>query len=213
MIQSGLPSAAEVARTLRDIRAGPEFESFDQGLLARFLAWGWARFMEWLDRVLPDIPRGLSEPLAALVLAALVGAAVFAAARWRSGRRPTPAYGDPDDVREEPRTAGDWLRLAAARARAMEYRRAATALYQGFVLTLDGRGAVAFHPSKTPGEYVLEAGAAGVVDGPRLTDVGAFMRRFETMAFGHRPPTSPDYRRLERLARRMGCDVAGEADA
>ena len=64
-----------------------------------------------------------------------------------------------------------------------------------------------FHPSKTPGEYALEAaGGAGIDEGEKA-DTASFIRSFQELAFGHRAPTSSGYRDLERLAGGIGCEV------
>ena len=212
MPQEQLPSADEVSRALADILSGPDFESFEGSLLVRLLSQLWTRFWEWIGRFFPDIPETQAELLTVLVVATCIGAISFVVLRWLPKGNPQSARRDPDALPDELRTAGDWLRIAAERARSAEYRHAATALYQGFVLTLERRGAVDFHPSKTPGEYALEAAGGGVINERETTDATTFIRSFQQLAFGHEAPTSSGYHGLEELAERVGCEVTDNAD-
>ena len=211
MFQERLPSAGEVSRTLADILRGPDFQSFDGAPLAQALTRLWDRFWDWIGGMFPEISDAWVEALATVIAAVCLVAVAVAVLRMLPRRSPEPARRDPGDVPPERRTARDWLRIATERARAAEYRDAATALYQGFVLTLDGRGAVDFHPSKTPGEYALEAAAGDGIGEREKAGATTFMRSFQKLAFGHDTPTPSGYRGLERLAGRAGCDVSRDA--
>lgn len=205
MQQEQLPSAEEVSRTLADILSGPEFESFESGLLASVLGRLWTRFWEWIAGIFPDIPAPESELLTVLivVIACTVVSLLVLRLLPDSHRRSTRR--DPDAMPDQLRSAGDWLRVARERAHARQYRRAATALYQGLVLTLERKGAVVFHPSKTPGEYALEAAGGGAIDEREKADATTFIRSFQKLAFGHQAPTRSGYHGLEKLAERTGC--------
>lgn len=207
MFQEQLPSAEEVSRTLADILGEPDFQAFESGLPGRVLTELWMRFWDWVGGLFPGISETQAELLTVLIVAVCLGAVVFAVVRSLPKTGPRSARRDPDAVSEERRTARDWLRIAAARARASEYRHAATALYQGFVLTLERRGTVDFHPSKTPGEYALEAAGDGVVDEGGKADITRFIRSFQEFAFGQETPDSAGYRGLEHLAGQVGCEV------
>lgn len=211
MFQEQLPSAEEVSRTLADILGGPEFRSFEGGLWSRGLTELWLRFQGWVRGMLPDISDAQAELLTALIAVVCLGAVAFIVARSLPRTATRSARRDPDAVPDERRTARDWLRIAAGRARASEYRHAATALYQGFILTLERGGAVDFHPSKTPGEYALEAAGGGVIDERQKADATGFIRSFQELAFGQETPTPSDYRGLEQLAGRVGCEVTRDA--
>ena len=213
MPQQQLPSAEEVSRTLADILSGPDFESFEAGLLERLLGQLWSRFWEWIDRILPDIPETGGGLLPALIIATCLGAIWFVALRFLPERNAEASRRDPDAVPDELRTAADWLRVAAERARGAEYRYATTALYQGFVLTLERKGALAFHPSKTPGEYAMEAAEGRAIDEREKADTTTFIRTFQGLAFGHEAPTPSGYEGLEELAERVGCALPGNAGA
>jgi len=157
-----LPEADEVSEVLREILAGSEFATFRQNPLARLL--------DWVDRTLQYLWRWLRESLgdqgAAEIVTVVIVAAVAVLAVYLA-RRYAPEWlrgGDGDRgeaAPETPVTAREWFRLATDRAGRGELRPAATALYQGFLLTLDGQGALSFHSSKTPGDYALEMARGG----------------------------------------------------
>ena len=211
MFQEQLPSADEVSRTLADILAGPEFQAFEGGLSSRVLAELWLRFWDWVRGMFPGISESQAELLTVVVATVCLGAVAYVVLRALPQTGPQSARRDPEAVPDERRSARDWLRIAAERARASEYRHAATALYQGFVLTLERRGAVDSHPSKTPGEYALEVAGGEVIDERAKDDAANFIRSFQELAFGQETPTSSGYRGLEQLADHVGCEVTGEA--
>ena len=211
MLQEQLPSAEEVSRTLADILAGPEFQAFEGGLSSRVLAELWVRFWDRVRGMFPGISESQAELLTVVVAAVCLGAVALIVLRSLPQTGPQSARRDPGAVPDEHRTARDWLRIAAERARATEYRHAASALYRGFVLTLERRGAVDCHPSKTPGEYALEAAGGAVIDEREKAGAARFIRSFQELAFGSETPTSAGYRGLEQLAGQMGCEVNREA--
>ena len=211
MFQDQLPSAEEVSRTLADILSGPDFEAFAGGLLIRMLSQLWMRFRDWVRGFFPDVSDAQAEFLTVLIPVVCLGAVAFVVLRSLPQANPQSTRRDPDAVPDELRTASDWLRIAAERAGDSEYRHAATALYQGLILTLERRGAVDVHPSKTPGEYGLEAAGGGVINEREKADATAFIHLFQELAFGHETPTPSGYRGLEALAERVGCTVTGRA--
>ena len=212
MFQEQLPSAEDVSRTLADILAGPEFQAFEGALSSRVLAELWVRLWDWVRGMFPGISESQAELLTVVVAAVCLGAVAYVVLRALPQTGPQSARRDPEAVPDERRTARDWLRIAGERARAAEYRHAATALYQGFVLTLERRGAVDFHPSKTPGEYALEVAGGGVIDEGEKAGTANFIRSFQELAFGQETPTLSGYRGLERLAGQAGCEGAPEAE-
>lgn len=212
MFQEQLPSADEVSRTLADILGGPEFQAFEGGLQRRVLAELWVRLWDWVRGMFPGISETQAELLTVVVAAVCLGAVAYVVLRSLPQTGPQSTPRDPAAVPDKHRSARDWLRIAGERARAADYRHAATALYQGFVLTLERRGAVDFHPSKTPGEYALEAAGGGVIDEREKAETANFIRSFQELAFGPETPTPAGYRGLERLAGQAGCEGAPEAE-
>ncbi|MDE2980738.1 MAG: DUF4129 domain-containing protein [Gemmatimonadota bacterium] len=207
-----LPEPGEVARTLREILAGPEFVTFGEPGRWQFLTWIWQKLVEiwiWLQRLTGDGIEGVAEilvivvPLVVLVVAALVVS--------RHGRGLLPGHqGDDPGLTAEgpPRKAGEWLSMASERAIRGELRPAATALYQGFLLTLEQQGTLSFHNSKTPGDYALEL-ARGRAAAREPTSPGSrFLTAFQDFSFGRDRPSVSEYAGLESLAREAGCPVS-----
>ncbi len=211
-----LPDADEVSRTLREILADPEFVTFEEPGRWQLLAWIWQKFVQlwsWLQRLTGDGIGGFAEILVIVVPLAVL--AVVAIVFSRHGRRLLPGHeGDDRGLTAEtpPLKAGEWLSLASERAIQGELRPAATALYQGFLLTLEQQGTLSFHSSKTPGDYALElardrAAARG------STGPGArFLAAFQDFSFGPDRPTVSEYAGLEGLARDAGCPAGPPAD-
>lgn len=212
------PPPEAISETLREILAGPEFATFEPpvrtsliGEVLNLLM----RLVDWVRSLFERDASGLLQALAVLlpILVLVAGGVIVMRRRRDAVRRPARA-GDPS-TEEVPVTASEWMRLASDRAGKGHLRSAATALYQGFLLTLDGMGALAFHPSKTPGDYTREMSrsyAAG-------TDARAgrrFINSFQGFSFGLESPTDDGYADLSRLAREAGCaagDGDGEADS
>jgi len=194
--------------TLREILAGPDFVSALLPPRQRILEWiatTLSNAWDGLRQFLFDEGDGLMGVLAILVvLAALVALGAVAlrhGPRWVHGVREREDEG-PEDV-GAPASAREWFGLARRRAGEEEFRPAASALYQGFLLTLDKQGAVAFHPSKTPGDYAVEMETGA---GPN------FIRHFQGLSFGQEAPTYAGYAALENLARDSGCPMSASSE-
>ena len=203
-----LPAPGEVVVVLQEILAGPEFATFEDPSVLRVL-FEWAlrkigEFLAWLQLLV-----GQQTGVAAVLLVLVVLLVVVVG--WRIAARHAPRLvgagaGEAEHPgRGAPATAGEWLAVAEARARRGDLRPAATALYQGFLLTLDHRGVVSFHSSKTPGDYALEiARGDGGTAGATATG-GRFLDSFQDFSFGPGSPTADGYTGLTRLARAAGC--------
>lgn len=211
-----LPEPGEVSGVLRDILADPDFATFEPSLRQRALDWFFGILSDawnWLQRLIGENGTGVAQIVVVVValvaLLIMVSVAARHAPRWL-GREQDD---DPDDDADLPETAGDWLRTADRRAGRGEYRPAATALYQGFLLTLDQRGALSFHSSKTPGDYALEMARSGAGSpavtaadpGARATPGTRFLDSFQDYSFGQEAPTPAGYADLARIARDAGC--------
>lgn len=205
-----MPQPDEVSGVLREILSGPDFATFEEGArwqLLRWLgnlleeAWGWMRQL-------------LGEQTAAAEIATILVVVAAGLIMVRLATRHAPAWLRRDreegggTLPETPVRANDWLKLATDRAGRGELRPAATALYQGFLLTLEERGALSFHGSKTPGDYELEIVRA---DGGVAKAGGRFLGSFQNFSFGQDAPTTEGYAGLARLARDAGCR-AGEPE-
>lgn len=200
-----LPGAEEVSEVLREILAGPEFATLPENPIASFMDWVLGKVVDlwfWLRELLGE-RAGLAEIVTLLIVAAVVVIAVVLTRRYAPEWLGKSDGEGLDAVRETPTTARQWLRLATERAGRGDLRPAATALYQGFLLTLDRREILSFHSSKTPGDYATELGhgGGGAVAGARFLD------SFQDFSFGPERPTSEGYEGLARLAREAGCST------
>ena len=202
-----LPAPGEISGTLREILAGPDFATFEapagNPFLRRLMGYI-GDFLEWIAQLLEWDAAGLLPALAVIipVLALVVaGVLVIRKRRGRSQRASTTGDGSAEIV---PVTANEWLSLAGERAGKGYFRPAATALYQGFLLTLDRRGGLAYHPSKTPGDYAMEM-ARDRSAGTEAGAGGRFLNAFQGLSFGQERPTEGGYAALAGLARDAGC--------
>lgn len=188
----------EVSGALAEILRGPDFQVAEPGWFDRTMM----AILEALGELLGEIGLRIGDGpgviaawalggAAAVVLAVALGSVLRRLIGRLRGRKQRLVEGP-----ESFRTTAGWWRVAAEKAEQGDYRGAATALYQGVLLALDGDGVVAFHPSKTPGEYAAEAGAK-----PAGGDAKRFLGAFQRVSFGRRVPAAEAYRRLERLAR------------
>lgn len=202
-----LPGADEISGTLREILSGPEFTTFEappgNPFLERLMEYI-GRFFEWIRQLFERDATGLLPALAVIIpVLALVAAGVLVI-RHRRGRARDPAAADGAPAETVPVTASEWLSLAGERAGKGHFRPAATALYQGFLLTLDRGGGLAYHPSKTPGDYAMEM--ARVRSAEAETGAGGrFLNAFQGFSFGQERPTEGGYAALAGLAREAGC--------
>jgi hypothetical protein len=90
-----------------------------------------------------------------------------------------------------------WYRQEADRlAGEARYREAVQADFLALVLTLDAWGAVQFHPSKTPAEYVSEPALRGAA----RDDFRALVRQLYRIVFGGESCDAATYREWRRHA-------------
>ena len=199
-----MPRPEEVSGVLREILAGPDFVTFGEAARWRLLSWLGERLEEmwrWMRQLLGEQTGAMEFATFAIALGA---AAVLArltarhAPEWLRRGTETHEEGSPNP----PGTAAEWMTLASERAGRGELRPAATALYQGFLLTLEKRGALSFHASKTPGDYVTEIARA---DGAVAATGGRFLDSYQDLSFARRAPTTEGFAGLARLARDAGC--------
>ena len=210
-----LPDPHEVSRTLREILASPEFATFEEPGRWQVLTWVWQRLGQlwsWLQRLTGDGIEGFAEILVIVVPLAVLVAAAIVVSRHGRGLLPGHEGDEPGLTSDGPRRkAGDWLRLASERAIQGELRPAATALYQGFLLTLEQQGTLSFHSSKTPGDYALELARDRTTVRESMNPGARFLIAFQNLAFGRDRPTVSEYAGLESLAREAGCPASQPA--
>jgi len=199
--QDQVPSYRDVVRTLEDVLADPDFRAIEPSLLDRGLREILSTMGRWIRDLLSAIPAGSGGVLAWTLIAAGVLVVVFALSKWGSHALATARKAGRTGPlgSERPATASDCYRRAAERAARGDFRAAATALYRGVLLVLDGTGAIALHASKTPGDYMAELSRRPRAASPEL-DPARFLQAFQHFSFSEIPPTASGYRELEAAA-------------
>lgn len=205
------PSAEEVSEVLREILADPEFATFAPSLRQQAIEWLFetlSRVWSWIRRLMGEDGTGAVEIVVVVValvaLLIMVRVASRHAPRWMGQTE----EGDDADAPRAPATANEWLRTADRRAGQGRFRPAATALYQGFLLTLEQQGALSFHSSKTPGDYADEISRSDVGPDAGAAVGGRFLNSFQDYSFGQEEPTPTGYSNLAEIARDAGCPAA-----
>ncbi len=210
--QQPLPSAERVSEVMREVVADPDFVTFGESPRQALIRWVLDvldEFWRWLRRLVGGDGGVAAEivvivvALAALLIMVRIGTKHAGVLRRAGGE-------EEEEEEPEPATAQEWLGIAARRADKGAFRRAATALYQGFLLSLDQQGALSFHSSKTPGDYAREI-ARGGVGGGGAGAGGRFLGSFQGYSFGMEEPTPEGYAELATMARRAGCAVDGSS--
>ncbi len=169
------------------------------------------RFLAWLDSLgLQDLLEG-SGIVRLLAVAATVGLAYLCFRLVRRVRLNEAPEGSGASVPNPAKDAAGWFLEALDRQKTGDLRGAATALYQGVLLSLDARGALAFHPSKTAGDYLREL-FAGEPPGRRRRAAGEFLSRVQGYCFGRKGASRKGYDELTPLVLEAGCALPGKAD-
>lgn len=202
-----IPSAAQVQEAVERVYARPEyqvhhgFREWIARMLNELLAWIGDRLGDFSqlrtsNPVIWWLVIGWLAASAVALLAHILWSAVQAARRADD----SPAAAGVTARRDRPRSAAEWEAEAGRLAAVGRLREAAAALYQALLLRLDGRGAVRFDPSKTPGDYRREARAHP--DAARA--LTAFLRLFEPVAFGGRALDAEGWERMRVAAGQGG---------
>ncbi len=208
-----LPSPDEVSQVLHEILAGPEFATFAPSLWQQF--WSWVQRVvsavwDWL-RFFVDQDNSIWEVVVLVVVLLAVVLIAVKVAATQAPRFRTPWLAEDDlSVAKAPVTAREWFGMASTQASHGRFRPAATALYQGFLLTLEQRDMLSFHGAKTPGDYAAEIARhrdqADQPNASRLAQAGNnFLSAFEDFSFGHLEPTASGYAQLAKMVKEAGC--------
>lgn len=166
--------------------------------------WSWfLRLLEWLDRLHDTHPVGYWALIGLLILMLAVILGHFIYVLWRS-LHPSGPVSMPAAAAPAPRDArwhkAEARRLAAAGllTEALGHR------YLAMVLDLDRRGALRFHPSKTPAEYVREAQLDAVGHSGFAELVWTLYRHL----FGGVPVAADDWVAFDHAAESLSVHVA-----
>ena len=205
-----LPDVAKVERALEQVYNQPEFRK--QAAPPDVWAWIYGKIGEgillvlrWLDsframEATRPILYWLIVAWLVITAVALLAHLIYSSVSAFSGGRSARPRGAAEQAQRGPRGAAEWEAEARRAAAEGRLREASLALYHALLLRLDGRGAVRFDPSKTPGDYRRELRAHPEVARP----FAAFLRGFEPVAFGGRPLDAAGYERLRGAAGEAG---------
>jgi Domain of unknown function (DUF4129) len=182
---------------LDSVFAGREYRWADEPVLLRWLREGWQALGEWLRSLRADNPMLFRLLVFGLLVVLILIFAHAAYVVWRTVREGSGPLGPatPRATREI-RDAAWYLREAD---RAASQGRLAAALQLAFVglaLTLESKGLLQYHSSKTPAECAREAQLAEA-DRKRLLEL---VRTLYGHVFGGRPLSPDEYRRWRELS-------------
>ncbi|MFN8651364.1 MAG: hypothetical protein U0133_05625 [Gemmatimonadales bacterium] len=163
-----------------------------------FIGRWWRALVDWLgglEQASPDAYWALIWLLTAVLVAIVVHAVYVMTQTLKAASAPA----DPGSGSRSPEIHGAaWYRREAARlAREGRYPEAMQADFLGLVLELDQRGAVAFHPSKTPYEYSLEVKG----DAPARASFRGLVQALYGYAFAGQSCGPEDFSRWHHEAR------------
>jgi hypothetical protein len=166
-----------------------------QSILGRIVAWVFARIAD-LVRLFQgsrDL-RVLSLVAAGLILVAIVGRIVVA--RQVDVIRKREGFGA--DFGAGARR--DFWNLARELAERGDHVAASHALYAAVIDALTRSGSIAFHSSKTSGDYARELTRRGLAN---ASEFRAFARYFDRVVYGASSVAADDYARLVDMAARL----------
>ncbi|MGE5141922.1 MAG: DUF4129 domain-containing protein [Acidobacteriota bacterium] len=198
-------SADSIQLAVREVFSAREY---DWRFRARTSMWSkvWSLFLRllaWLDRLHDTHPVGYWAliGLLCLMLAVILGHFVYVL--WRSLRPAAPtraaaAVGPP------PRDARWHLAEARRLAAAGRLTDALGHRYLAMVMELDRRGALKFHPSKTPAEYLREA----QLDADGQSGFASLVWALYRHLFGGVPVAVDDWTEFDRAAESLSVHVA-----
>ena len=205
MLGQGVPPDS-LRAALREVFARPEYRWNERPDPWGWILAVWYRLLDWLDAVQRGHPAGFKVLLAlsALVLVGLLAHMGYVVWRITRPTARTPAGGAGGiggpvlaDARAQ-RVRAEELARAGRYAEALAHR------FVALVLDLERRRALAFHPSKTPAEYVGEAR----LDAAGRASLAELVARLYRHLFGGVPCDAGGYREFGAAADELGRHVA-----
>ena len=207
MLAQGIPPDS-LRAALREVFARPEYRWNERPDPWAWIVAVWDRLLDWLDGLQRGHPAGFKVLLALLTLVLVGLLAHMGYVVWRITRPTarTPAWGEGAGGIGAPELAdGRAHRLRAEElARAGRYAEAMAHRFVALVLDLERRRALAFHPSKTPAEYVGEAR----LDAAARASLAELVARLYRHVFGGIPCDEGGYREFGAAADELGSHVA-----
>ena len=205
MLGQGVPPDS-LRAALRDVFARPEYRWSERPDPWGWIVGVWYRLLDWLDTVQRGHPAGFKVLLAVLALVLVGLLAHMGYVVWRITRPTarTPAVGVGGMGGRELADARAHRARAEELARAGRYAEALAYRFVALVLELERRRALAFHPSKTPAEYVGEAR----LDAAGRASLAELVARLYRHLFGGVPCDAGGYREFGAAADEVGRHVA-----
>lgn len=205
MLGQGVPPDS-LRAALRDVFARPEYRWSERPDPWGWIVGVWYRLLDWLDTVQRGHPAGFKVLLAVLALVLVGLLAHMGYVVWRITRPTarTPAGGAEGIGGRELADARAHRARAEELARAGRYAEALAYRFVALVLELERRRALAFHPSKTPAEYVGEAR----LDAAGRASLAELVARLYRHLFGGVPCDEGGYREFGAVADELGRHVA-----
>ena len=207
MLAQGIPPDS-LRAALREVFARPEYRWNERPDPWAWIVAVWDRLLDWLDGLQRGHPAGFKVLLALLTLVLVGLLAHMGYVVWRITRPTarTPAWGEGAGGIGAPELAdGRAHRLRAEElARAGRYAEAMAHRFVALVLDLERRRALAFHPSKTPAEYVGEAR----LDAAGRASLAELVARLYRHVFGGIPCDEGGYREFGAAADELRSHVA-----
>jgi len=207
VLAQGIPPDS-LRAALREVFARPEYRWNERPDPWGWIVAVWDRLLDWLDGLQRGHPTGFKVLLALLTLVLVGLLAHMGYVVWRITRPTarTPAWGEGAGGIGAPELAdGRAHRLRAEElARAGRYAEALAHRFVALVLDLERRRALAFHPSKTPAEYVGEAR----LDAAGRASLAELVARLYRHVFGGIPCDEGGYREFGAAADELGSHVA-----
>ena len=209
MLGQGVPPDS-LRAALREVFARSEYRWNERPDPWGWILAVWYRLLDWLDAVQRGHPAGFKVLLAlsALVLVGLLAHMGYVVWRITRPTARTPAGGAGGEAGG---IGGPVLADARAQrvraeelARAGRYAEALAHRFVALVLDLERRRALAFHPSKTPAEYVGEAR----LDAAGRASLAELVARLYRHLFGGVPCDAGGYREFGAAADEVGRHVA-----
>lgn len=186
------PGPREFRDALDSVFAGPAYRWGETPTPVRLLREWWERLGDWLLTLRADNPVVFRVLVLGLLLTLLAVLAHAGWVVWRTARAAAQHEGRlAARTAREARDAAWFLRAADEAAAAGRLLEALQLAFVALALTLHEQGAVQYHASKTPAEYVREA---RLVEGDRER-LRALVRSLYAHVFGGRPIDVEQYRR------------------
>ncbi len=198
------PASESIREVLREVFASPEYQWDIRRSLLAAVRESLLRAVRALDGLHTAHPMAYYVLVGILIGALIAILAHFTYIVWRV-LRPGPG-GQPETEPQAatPRDASWYRREALRSSREARFSEALGYRFRALILTLDGRRALRFHPSKTPAEYLGEARLEKEEHGSFAGMVTTLYRHL----FGGAPCTKRDVVHFDELATGLESQVA-----